>query len=142
MSIVFDKLKSDLLRCQLLSNKPMERDTSISDIKGTLCNHGLDLKVVTPNYCKKGGSPEFFLMKEEACRLVLPIKLRNSNNDSWGHFVAWDGSIIHDNLHCCKVEFKSNRTRRGIKATFRKLFPEKKFPHADVSAVWELVHYS
>ena len=142
MRVMFDKTKSDLLRCHLLLNKQTERDMSIPDIKGTLRDHDLDLKVVTPNYCKRRGSQEFFLMKEEACRLELAIKLRNSKDESWGHFVAWDGDIIHDNPHSYKVEFKSDRTRRGSKATFRKLFPKKKFPHADVSAVWELLHYS
>ena len=143
MSVLFDELNSELLRRDLLSNKPTKRDMSISDIKGTLRNQDLDLKLVTPNYCKKGGSLEFFLMKEDACRLVLAIKLRNSNDDSWGHFIAWDRNIIHhDNPHSYKVELKSDRTRKGSKATFRKLFPKKKFPHADVSAVWKLVHYS
>ena len=86
--------------------------------------------------------PEFFLMKEEACRLVLVIKLRNYNDVSWGYFVVCDGNIIHDNPHNCKVELKSDRTKIGRKATFRKLFPEKKFPRIDVSAVWELVRCS
>ena len=81
-------------------------------------------------------------MKEEACRLVLTVKLRNSKGNSWGHFVAWDRNIIHDHLRGCEVELESDRTKKGSKATFRKLFPEKNFPHADVSAVWELVHYS
>ena len=81
-------------------------------------------------------------MKEVVCRLVLTFKLRNSKGDSWGHFVAWDGNIIHDNPHSCKVELELDRTKKGSKATFRKLFLEKNFPHADVSAVWELVHYS
>ena len=56
---------------------------TVSDIKCTLCNQGLDLQLITSNYCKKGGSPKYFLMKEEACRLVLAIRLHNSNNDSW-----------------------------------------------------------
>ena len=108
---------------------------SVSNIIGTLCNQGLDLELVTSNYCKKGGLPEYFFMKEEACRLVLAVKLCNSKGDSCGHFVAWDGNIIHDNPRSCKVELESDRTRKGSKATFRKLFPEKNFPHADVSAV-------
>ena len=142
MSFVFNEMKSDSLHCQLISNKPVEGDMSVSNIIGTLRNQGLDLEQVTPNYCQKGRSPEYFLMKEEACRLVLTVKLRSSNNDSWGHFMGWDGHIIHDNPHSCKVELESDRTKKGSKATFRKLFPEKKFPHADVSAVWQLVHYS
>ena len=108
---------------------------SILDIKVALLNHGLDLKLVTTNYYKEGGLPEFLLIKEEAHRLVLAIKLHNSKDVSWGHFVARDGNIIHDNSHSCKMELKSNRTKRGSKATFRKLFPEKKIPRADVSAV-------
>ena len=55
--------------------------------------------------------------------------------------MTWYGNIIHNNPHIYNVELKSNCTRRGSKATFRKLFPEKKIPHADVSAVWELVRY-
>ena len=142
MSVVFNEMKSDLLHCQLLSNKPTEGNMSVSNIKGTLRNQGLDLELFTSNNVKKGGSPEYFLMKEEACRLVLAVKIRNSKGDSWGHFVAWDGNIIHNNLRNYKVELESDRTRKRSKATFRKLFPEKNFPHADVSAVWELVHYS
>ena len=142
MSVVFNEMKSDSLHCQLVSNKPAEGDMSVSNIIGTLCNQGLDLEQVTPNYCKKGGLPEYFLMKEEACRLVLAVKLRNSNNDSWGHFVGWDGHIIHDNPRSCKMELESDRTKKRSKATFRKLFPKKKFPHADMSAVWKLVRYS
>ena len=81
-------------------------------------------------------------MKEKACRLVLAVKLHNSKGDTWGHFVAWDENIIHDNPCSCKVEHKPEHTRKGSKATFRKLFPEKNFPHADVSVVWDFVHYS
>ena len=110
MNVMFNESKSESLLRHLLSNKPTK----------TLCDHGLDLKLVTPNYCKGGD-----LMREEACRLVLAIKLHNSKDVSWGHFVAWDGNIIHDNPHSCKVELKSDRTKRGIKATFRKLFPQK-----------------
>ena len=64
--------------------------------------------------------------------ITLTICSRTSPQRERGYFVAWDGNIIHDNPHSCKVELKSDRTRRGSKATFRKLFPEKKIPHADM----------
>ena len=90
MSVVFNEMKIDSLHCQLLSNKPTEGDMSVSNIIGTLRNHDLNLQRVTLNYVKEGGLPEYLLMKEEACRLVLAVKLRNSKGDSWVHFVAWD----------------------------------------------------
>ena len=142
ISVMFNERKSDSLHSQLLLKKPTEGEMSVLNIIGTLCNQGLDLELVTSNYFKEGGSPEYFLMNEEACRLVLAVKLRNSKGDSWGHFVGWDGNIIHDNLRSYKVELESDHTKKGRKATFRKLFPEKNFPHADMSAVWKLVYYS
>ena len=54
-------------------------------------------------------------MKEDACRPVLAVKLRDSKDNSWGHVVAWDGNIIHDNPHSCKVELESDLTRKGSK---------------------------
>ena len=59
MSILLDKLNIELLRRDLLLNKPTKRGMTVSDIKGTLRNLGLDLELVTPNYYKKEGSSKF-----------------------------------------------------------------------------------
>ena len=76
-----------------------------------------------------------FLILSASKMITLTIFSRTSQRREKGYFVAWDGNIIHDNPHSCKMKLKSNRTRRGSKATFRKLFLEKKISHADGSAV-------
>ena len=91
MNIIFDASKSKSLRCHLLSNKPTEIDMSVSDTRGILCNNGLDHKLVTPTHYKGGGLLEFFLMKEEVCRLVLTIKLHNFEDLSW--VTSWHRTI-------------------------------------------------
>ena len=81
VGVLFDGLNSVLLHSNLLLNKPTKRDISVSDLHYTLHNQGLNLRFVTLNYFKKGGSTEYFLMKEKACLPVLAVKLRNSKGD-------------------------------------------------------------
>lgn len=133
-----EEWKSQSLLSELLSSMPAEEDTSALDIQGALLTNGMQLKCVNKRFHKKGGLPEFFLLKEEECRLFVAIKLTNRECVSWCHFVAWDGKVIHDIPNSCNVDLESNRAKKGNKDVFKKLFPEEEFPLADVGTVFEL----
>ena len=88
--------------------------------------------VATPNYKEVSCVPK----AKNSCRSLTTIteKISTTITKTRKSRQSW-------NFLCC-WQLESDHTKKGSKATFRKLFPEKNFPHADVSAVWELVQYS
>ena len=106
--------------------------------------HGMKLERASARFHnhKEGGLPAYRLMQEEECSLVVTIKVGNlEEENTWNHFVAWDGKVIYNSPHHCKVNLTSNRTKEGSKAVFKKLFSEKEFSSRDVCAVFELQCY-
>ena len=85
----------------------------------------MTLKTVSGNYKKKKGI-QFHLLQDHMCSLVVNIQLTNHKGDSWRHFFAWDGRVIHDRPYNSTVN-RTDRTEEGCRAVFENLLPKKEF---------------
>ena len=73
---------------------------------------------------------------------LVTIKVGDlEKENTWNHFVAWDGKVIYDSPHNCKVNLRSNCTKEGSNDVFKKLFSEEELSSRDVCAVFELQYY-
>ena len=124
-----------------LSNLPKKYERPrVKDMGKPLATHGMSLEPVSRTYSKKGGTA-FHLMQETDCYLIINIKLTDHEGDSWRHFVAWDGKVIHDYPLNSKVNHTSDRaTKEGSEAVFDKLFPNEEYAEWEVCSVFELRH--
>ena len=95
------------------------------------------LKPASGKYNKKGGM-EFPLLQEHMCSLVINVKLTNYKGDSWRHFFAWNGRVIHDDSHYCQVNRSDRATKEGSKAVFEKLLPKEQFALFQLCSVFDL----
>ena len=123
---------------------PLEGETSIKDVREALATHGMKLVLDNKRFlnhkgARSKGGPALNLMQETHCCLVITIKIIDLDEKyTWNHFVAWDGKVIYDSPHNCKVNLKSDRTKKGNKAVFKKLFSEKEFSSRDICAIYKL----
>ena len=127
----------------LLSSMPSKEETTIGATIGAMPRvlAGMKLERASAKFHnhKEGGSPTYRLIQEKECSLILTIKIGDLEKDNtWNHFVAWDGKVIFDSPRNCKVNLKSDHTKEGSKAMFKKLFFEKKFSSRDICALFEL----
>ena len=130
------RITSDLLSA-MPTEIGVDREPQVGDMIGVLQSRGWTLAPVGMRYRANGGQL-FNLMQEKKCSLILNIMLTDHEGDSWRHFVAWDGSIIHDHPYICKVNKVSDRTREGSRALFKKFFPQEDYKKARVCSVFEL----
>jgi len=112
---------------------PEGRDACPNDLVPALSAHGLALERSSKDYFVPGAPRSYHILREVDCALVLNLRL-----DGWqSHFVAWDGSIIHDFPHSLKISSADRRTATASEAAFDKLFhdQDKWF----VTAVYRLI---
>ena len=132
--------KWDIIASELCSAMPTEtgeeRVPQVGDMLGVLNSLGWTLVPVGMRYRAEGHFLN--LMQEKKCRVIVNIKLTNHEGETWRHFVAWDGSIIHDHPCNCKVNKISDRTKKGSRILFKKCFPKEEFKEAQVCSVFEL----
>ena len=118
-----------------------EEETSIMNIQKALATHDMKLKQVNGKLGRKGG-PAFNLMKEKECSLVVTVKLTDlKKENTWNHFIAWDGNVIYYYPDNCRVNRVSDRTEEGSKVILKRLSPEKKFLERDICAMFEFQCY-
>ena len=127
----------------MILTMPSEGEASIKDVYEALATHGMKLvpdnKRFLNNKGASKGGPALNLMQETDCCLVIIIKIIDlEEKNTWNHFVAWDGKVIYDSPHNCKVNLKSDRTKKGSKAVFKELFSEKEFSSRDICAMFKL----
>ena len=133
-----------MVHASLLLSMPSEGDPTIGAMQGALAAHGMKLERASARFHnhKKGGLPAYRLMQEKKCSIVVTIKVGDLEEENMrNNFVAWDGKVIYDSPHHCKVNLTSNHTKEGSKTVFKKLFSEKEFSSRDVCAVFELQCY-
>ena len=133
-----------MVHASLLLSMPSKGEPTIGAMRGALAAHGMKLERASARFHnhKEGGSPAYRLIQEKECSLVVNFKVGDlEKENTWNHFVAWDGKVIYDSPHHCKVNLTSDRTKEGSKAVFKKLFSKKEFSSRDVCAVFELQYY-
>ena len=99
----------ELAQLAIASSMPEEEDTYIKNISNALADNGLILERVGAKYTRKGGA-SFHLLKENDCRIIVNIKLKNMEGITMSHFAAWDGNVIYDKPFTSKVDKSSDRT--------------------------------
>ena len=115
-----------------------EGDTSIESVNEALTEFGMVLRPVTGQYRKEGGLP-YHLLQEHDCKLVINIKLTNTQGQTMNHSVAWDGNIIHDHPKICIVNRTTDREYwDSSNAVFHKLYPKKFFSSWQITNVFLL----
>ena len=122
--------------CSAMQTETGEERAQVGDMLGVLNSLGWTLVPVGMRY--RAGGHFLNLMQEKKCRVIVNIKLTNHEGETWRHFVAWDGSIIHDHPCNCKVNKISDRTKKGSRILFKKCFPKEEFKEAQVCSVFEL----
>ena len=133
-----EQLKAATVYKAMESKLAPEGDTSIESVNEALTEFGMELLPVTGQYRKKGGLP-YHLLQEQECKLVINIKLTNTQGQTMNHSVAWDGNIIHDHPKICIVNRTTDREYwDSSNAVFHKLYPKKFFSSWQITNVFLL----
>ena len=139
LSILPPQVNKSSVEQAVSSAMPPRGDTSVKQVTKALSIHGLYLISVNGLYHRKGGTP-IHLLKERLCDLIINIKLTNRENEDMNHFVAWDGDVIHDRPHLCKVNDTSDRTDKGSRKVFDKLYSKRNFHSWQITKVYRLIY--
>ena len=138
MVFVPSSADTDQIREALIASMPPSGDTPVSVARKALSDFGIDIKVVTGLYDNKTGGIAYHLLQERQCKLILRIKLTNKGNRVSSHFVAWDGSTIHDRPYMIQVsDVKDRRTYRSCREVFNKLY--RKFLDWRITRVYSII---
>ena len=113
-----------MVHSSLLLSMPSEEEPTISAMLKALAAHGMKLERARARFHnhKEGGSPAYRLMQEKECSRVVAIKVGDlEEENTWNHFVAWDGNVIYNSPHNCKVNLRSDctKTRREARLCSR-----------------------
>ena len=139
MRILPGGLDDSAMQTDLASSVPEHGDTPISNVSKVLITRGIVLAPATRNYHKKKG-PEYHLLQETSCSLIVNVKLTNTNHQHMHHFIAWDGEIIHDHPHSIIVEGLDRVSRQSCKAVFGEIFKQEAFHSWQICNVYEMKH--
>lgn len=126
--------------------EPKHGDTSVDAAGSALRNHGWNLVQVSKEFFNGPRHHNLLQVKAESKRMLLiglhlfahsSRSVQCTNHAS--HFVAWDGSIIHDRPDSIRVNNSSDRTLRHSKEVFERLYPKSQFSRWKIVSVFELV---
>ena len=119
---------------------PKEGDTSIAVASGALAAHGLGIVNLTSQFVGISGSPAFHILQVRDCLYLLNVKLTNLEGHSTMHFLAYDGTVLHDQDVDCVVEEPDRKTSKRSKKVFRELYSRNNgFSKWQILQVWSLV---
>lgn len=112
-------------------------DVSIAISNMWLMKYGMMLEPVTNRYKKKGGLL-YNLLQDLDSRLVIKVVLTMCDGGIANHFIAYDGTTLHDVPHSIKPHRDDRRKKRNCLATFKKLYPTEKYSAFQVTNVFKL----
>jgi hypothetical protein len=137
LRVMPDGLDGITVRTDVASSMPKEGDTPISSASKALMPHGIYLHPISKKYHQLGG-PEFNLLQEKDCRLIINVKLTNVKKQHMYHFVAWDGKVVHDDPQSVSVEALDRATSKTCRAVFDKLYKKDEFHSWQICSVYEM----
>ena len=112
-------------------------DVSISISNTWLMKYDMTLEPVTARYNKPGGLL-YNLLQDLESRLVIKVVLTMCDGGIADHFIAYDGTTLHDVPHSIKPLRDDRRKKRNCLAIFKKLYPTKNYLAFQVTNVFEL----
>ena len=128
---------SEKISKSIIASMPPTGDTPVSVAAKALAGNCFTLETVTRIYDNKKGGIAYHLLQETKCKLILHLKLTNHRKQVSSHFVAWDGSVIHDCPYSSKVSnIKDRQSIYGCREVFSKLY--RKFKHWEIHHVYRI----
>jgi len=121
----------------MMEAMPSSGDTKIKTINSAIKKFGYSLNNANGLYMRKGG-PAFLIFQEHQCKLILQMKLLNSQNERMSHFVAWDGELLRDQQQSLIIETADRTNKHSINIALKKLFPG--FKEHQITSVYDLVN--
>ena len=118
---------------------PSEGPTKPGVIDSALKQHGMVLEPVNKQYFEtKGMSREQAILQETDCKLVMRlfIKSKCAEGKEYRHFVAWDGTTVHDTPSSLLIESSDRATDIGSKRAIKEFYRD--YAGWDIKNVWEL----
>ena len=112
-------------------------DVSISISNTWLMKYDMTLEPVTARYNKQGGLL-YNLLQDLESRLVIKVVLTMCDGGIADHFIAYDGTTLHDVPHSIKPLRDDRKIPSKCLAIFKKLYPTKKYSAFQVTNVFEL----
>ena len=113
-------------------------DVSIAISNMWLMKYGMMLEPVTSRYDTKKGGLLYNLLQDLESRLVIKVVLTMCDGGIADHFIAYDGTTLHDVPHSIKPLRDDRRKKRNCLAIFKKLYPTKNYLAFQVTNVFEL----
>ena len=110
----------------------------IKDVSPALARQCFKLISVGGSYHKKNGAP-FHLLQEYRCQLVINIILVNIKQQTMSHFIAWDGSRLHDQGYVSIVNTIDRSNEEESNKVFEELYNKRNILSWQTSKVHELV---
>ena len=100
--------------------------------------YDMTLEPVTARYNKQGGLL-YNLLQDLESRLVIKVVLTMCDGGGIAnHFIAYDGSTLHDVPHSIKPHRVDRKNPRNCLAIFKKLYPTTNYLAFQVTNVFEL----
>ena len=112
-------------------------DVSISISNTWLMKYDMTLEPVTARYNKQGGLL-YNLLQDLESRLVIKVVLTMCDGGIADHFIAYDGTTLHDVPHSIKPLRDDRKIPSKCLAIFKKLYPTKNYSAFQVTNVFEL----
>ena len=112
-------------------------DVSIAMSNMWLMKYGMILDSVTDKYDKKHGLL-YNLLQDLESRLVIKVVLTMCGGGIANHFIAYDGTTLHDVPHSIKPHRNDRKNPSNCLAIFKKLYPTENYSAFQVTNVFEL----
>ena len=113
-------------------------DVSIAISNMWLMKYGMMLEPVTSRYDTKKGGLLYNLLQDLESRLVIKVVLTMCDGGIADHFIAYDGTTLHDVPHSIKPLRIDRKNPRNCLAIFKKLYPTTNYLSFQVTNVFEL----
>jgi len=101
--------------------------------------YDMTLEPVTARYDTKKGGLLYNLLQDLESRLVIKVVLTMCDGGGIAnHFIAYDGTTLHDVPHSIKPLRIDRKNPRNCLAIFKKLYPTTNYLSFQVTNVFEL----
>ena len=87
---------------------------------------------------QENGAP-FHLLQEYRCQIVINIIIVNLKQQTMSHFIAWDGSHIHDQGYVSIVDTRDRSNEEESNKVFEELYNKQNILSWQISKVHKLV---